>query len=96
MEGAVHNAKKMDHRDIASTQRHACQAGPVPAKRMVAIHFTWFADESLIAAKTAELRKYALEQKLAIVGEPLLAFYNPPWTLPFLRRNEIMLELVGT
>ena len=69
---------------------------PVPAKRMVAIHFTWFAAESLIATKTAELRKYALEQKLATVGEPLLAFYNPPWTLPFFRRNEIMLELAGT
>jgi hypothetical protein len=66
---------------------------PVPAKRMVAIQFTWYATESLIAAKTAELRRYALEQKLVTAGEPLLAFYNPPWTLPFFRRNEIMLEL---
>ena len=65
----------------------------VPAKRMVAIRFTWRATESLIAAKTAELRKYVLEEKLVTVGEPLLAFYNPPWTLPFFRRNEIMLEL---
>ena len=66
---------------------------PVPAKRMIAIRFTWFATESLIAAKSAELRKYALKQKLIAAGEPLLAFYNPPWTLPFFRRKEVILEL---
>jgi hypothetical protein len=66
---------------------------PVPAKRMVAIRFSGTANDNLIEAKTAELRKYATEQKLPTIGDPVLAFYNPPWTLPFLRRNEIMLEL---
>jgi hypothetical protein len=32
-------------------------------------------------------------QNLAAVGEPMLAFYNPPRTPPMLRRNEIILEL---
>jgi hypothetical protein len=68
---------------------------PLPAKRMVAIRFTWRATDTLIAAKTQELQKYVRDQQLVTVGEPLLAFYNPPWTLPFLRRNEIMLELKG-
>ena len=67
----------------------------IPAKKMVAIRFTWRATDRLISAKTTELRKYARDQKLVTVGEPLLAFYNPPWTLPFLRRNEVMLELAG-
>jgi SOUL heme-binding protein len=66
---------------------------PIPAKRMVAIRFSGLANGALIQMKTAELRKYASEHKLKTVGEPLLAFYNPPWTLPFFRRNEIMLEL---
>ena len=66
---------------------------PVPAKRMVAIRFSGTANDNLIQAKTDELRKYASEHRLHTVGEPLLAFYNPPWTLPFFRRNEIMLEL---
>lgn len=69
---------------------------PVPAKRMVAIRFSGTANDNLIEAKTAELRRYATEQKLLTIGDPVLAFYNPPWTLPFLRRNEIMLELVKT
>jgi hypothetical protein len=66
---------------------------PVPAKRMAVIRFSGTANDNVIGSKTDELRKYALEHKLATVGEPLLAFYNPPWTLPFFRRNEIMLEL---
>lgn len=66
---------------------------PVPAKRMLAIRFSGTASDSLIQTKTDELRRYAADKTLATVGEPLLAFYNPPWTLPFFRRNEVMLEL---
>ena len=68
---------------------------PVPAKRMLAIQFSGIASDGLIEAKTNELRKYASDQKLTTAGEPLLAFYNPPWTSPFLRRNEVMLELAA-
>ena len=67
----------------------------VPAKRMVAIRFKWRATDSLVAQKTSEIREYVRDKKLFTVGQPLLAFYNPPWTLPFLRRNEILLELAG-
>lgn len=68
---------------------------PVPAKRMLAIRFSGLAGDSVIAEKVDELRKYASSHNLAAVGEPLLAFYNPPWTLPFFRRNEVMFELAA-
>jgi len=68
---------------------------PVPSKRMVVIRFSGTADDKLIATKTAELTKYAADHDLSITGEPVFAFYNPPWTLPLLRRNEIMLELAA-
>ena len=68
---------------------------PVPAKRMLAIRFSGTASDSLIQSKTDELRRYAADKKLATTGEPLLAFYNPPWTLPFFRRNEVMLEVAA-
>jgi len=66
---------------------------PLAAKRLLAIRFSGTASDSLIQTKTDELRRYAATKRLATVGEPLLAFYNPPWTLPFFRRNEVMLEL---
>ena len=67
---------------------------PIPAKRFAVIRFSGLARDATIQEETKQLRQYAAERKLTTVGEPLLAFYNPPWTLPFLRRNEIMLELV--
>jgi hypothetical protein len=68
---------------------------PVPDKKMVVIRFSGTADDRSIATKTAELRKYAADHTLSVIGEPVLAFYNPPWTLPFLRRNEIILGLAA-
>ena len=67
---------------------------PVAAKKMLAIRFSGTADDTLIAAKISDLRKYAADRRLPVSGEPVLAFYNPPWTLPVFRRNEMMLELL--
>ena len=53
------------------------------------------ADDAAIARRTAELQQYAKDRKMTVRGEPLLAFYNPPWTLPFFRRNEILFEIAG-
>ena len=65
----------------------------VPARRFAAITFSGTATNDAIEQRTEELRRYASSKKLTTIGEPLLAFYNPPWTLPFFRRNEVMLEL---
>jgi hypothetical protein len=66
---------------------------PYPARRFAAVAFSGVARDADIAEQTAALKRFVEARKLAAVGEPVLAFYNPPWTLPFLRRNEIMLEL---
>jgi hypothetical protein len=34
-----------------------------------------------------------IREGIEIVGEPTLNQYNPPWTLPFLRRNEIIVPV---
>lgn len=68
---------------------------PVPGKRFVVIRYSGLAHADKIDRKTAELEGYAAKHALRASGPPLLAFYNPPWTPPFMRRNEIMLELDG-
>jgi len=66
---------------------------PIPTKRFVVIRFSGLAGEDNIQLHTEELKAYISEKKLKTVGSPVLAFYNPPWTLPFLRRNEVMIEV---
>ena len=66
---------------------------PVPARCMVVIRFKGFATDSAIMTEIDRLRRYATMHQLQTVGDPLLAFYNPPWTLSLFRRNEIMLEV---
>jgi len=66
---------------------------PIPARRVLAITFSGTASDEAIGKRTDELRRYARDHKLTTIGEPVLAFYNPPWTLPWFRRNEVMLEL---
>ena len=81
----------MDKLPVPSNERVTLK--PIPAHRALVIRFSGFASDGTIKTKTAELKEYAEENGLTTIGEPVLAFYNPPWTLPFLRRNEIMLEL---
>ena len=65
---------------------------PIPARRFVSLTFSGLATNEALDKRTDELRRYAAAHNFSIRGEPLLAFYNPPWTLPFFRRNEVMLE----
>jgi hypothetical protein len=62
----------------------------LPATRMAVIRFSGLAGEEKTAKKTAELMAWLKSKNIAPIGEPELARYNPPWTLPFLRRNEMM------
>lgn len=64
-----------------------------PDRRFVAIRFSGVADDENIKRYTEELEAYIGAAGLKQMGEPILAFYNPPWTLPLLRRNEVMVEI---
>ena len=62
----------------------------VPAQTYGVIKFSGLAGTEKVAAKTKELQSWMQGQNLTITGKPELARYNPPWTLPFMRRNEII------
>jgi len=44
-------------------------------------------------AATDRLREWVVVQGLAAEGEPEIAYYDAPYLIPFLRRNEVMLPL---
>jgi hypothetical protein len=69
----------------------------LPPTRVAVVRFSGLAKEPSIEQNTAELITYLNDQGLRAIGPPLLARYNPPWTVWFLRRNEIMIPVqVGT
>ena len=66
----------------------------VPSFKAAVISFSGFVSEKIINQKTEELIKWVKQQKLNNSDQIQVARYNPPWTLWFLRRNEITMQLV--
>lgn len=71
----------------------AVQLREVPSKTWAVLTYSGFNTEAGIQQRTDELVAWLAAQKIKTTGSPQLARYNPPWTLPMFRRNEIMLEI---
>lgn len=65
----------------------------VPAKTWAVLSYSGFNTEAIVQQRTDELVAWLAAQQIKTRGSPQLARYNPPWTLPMFRRNEIMLEI---
>jgi hypothetical protein len=64
-----------------------------PAKKVVAIRFSGSKSEHALDLHLELLEQYIKDHDLHAKSTAQYAFYNPPWTLPFLRRNEILIEI---
>ena len=69
------------------------QLRQIPAVKRAVIGFTGFYNENKVAERTLELEEWMKTKNLLAVSAPKFARYNPPWTLPFMRRNEIMIDV---
>lgn len=65
----------------------------VPTKRFAVIQFSGMMTQSNLDEHEKELQVYLSQNNMTALAEPIYAFYNPPWTLPFMRRNEVMVEI---
>lgn len=65
----------------------------VPAKRYAALTFSGLAGDKKVQQKAGELLSWLQARRLVAAAPPQLARYDPPWTLPFFRRNEILIEI---
>jgi len=66
----------------------------VPEQRFAVLVFSGLAGADKVQSKSEELLAWVRQRGLKTRGTVQLARYNPPWTLPFFRRNEVMVELV--
>ncbi|XP_057842876.1 heme-binding-like protein At3g10130, chloroplastic [Cryptomeria japonica] len=65
----------------------------MPKRKYGVVTFSGVTDEGVVKNKVEKLRKSLEEDGYRVAGDYVLARYNPPWTLPFLRTNEIMLPV---
>lgn len=65
----------------------------VPARRMAAITYSGTWSKKRYEEQKALLEAFMQKQKLIAIGEPVLARYNSPFSLWFLRRNEVLVPV---
>ena len=67
-----------------------------PSRTMAVYRFTGLAADSDMASAQRVLMEKVASAGLKPSGEPVFAFYDPPWTPAFFRRNEVMIEVGST
>ena len=65
----------------------------LPKEKYAVIIFSGLIRESSYLEKENLLIRFIEEKNLKTSGEIKIARYNPPWTLPFFRRNELMVKV---
>ena len=66
----------------------------VPAYTAAVIRFSGRANSEIVEAHWQKLRAFLANSEWKGLGEPTLNQYNPPWTLGFWRRNEIIIAVM--
>jgi SOUL heme-binding protein len=65
----------------------------IPEKYFAVLSYSGFNTESNVQRKINDALAWVQQRGYVIKGTPQLARYNPPWTLPMFRRNEILVEI---
>jgi len=79
--------------NIPKPKNNAVNLREIPSKFFVVHRYSGFNTAARVQSKMQETKDWALARELKIIGTPQLSRYDPPWTLPMFRRNEIMIEI---
>jgi hypothetical protein len=81
--------------NIPKPKNSAVTLHELPSKYFVVHRYSGFNTVARVQEKTDDALAWAKQQSLKVVGTPQLSRYDPPWTLPMFRRNEIMVEVAA-
>jgi|TARA_B110000438_G_scaffold225940_1_gene220080 hypothetical protein len=65
----------------------------IPSQQFIVITFSGTSSDENVREHEEELIEFTKANNISVTGRSKYAFYNPPWTLPLLRRNEVMTEM---
>ena len=78
---------------LPQPNNEAVKLRAMPARTFAVLSYSGFNTASRVQEKTDELALWMKSKNLQAAGAPQLARYDPPWTLPMWRRNEIQMEV---
>jgi len=67
-----------------------------PPKEVAVVGFSWYAPDWRVERLEEQLLSTLADEGLEPTGEPYLLRYDDPWTPPFMRRNEVAVEVAET
>jgi hypothetical protein len=65
----------------------------VPEQKMAVLTFSWYRTDGRFEKIQKQLFADLARDNITIIGTPIFAGYNPPWTPPWRNRNEIMVQV---
>ena len=80
-------------KDLPQPEDQRVSFREAPAYTAGVIQFSGWASADKADENWQQLRQFLIAEGIDITGEPTLNQYNPPWTLPFMRRNEIIVPV---
>jgi hypothetical protein len=80
---------------IPKPKNKAVSLKEISSTHFVVLKYSGFNTQSKVQAKSLEASDWVRKKNLKTLGAPQLSRYDPSWTLPMLRRNEIMIEVAA-
>jgi hypothetical protein len=80
-------------KDLPQPEDQRVSFREAPAYTAAVIQFSGWASADKADENWKQLQRFLIAEGIDITGEPTLNQYNPPWTLPFMRRNEIIVPV---
>ncbi len=80
---------------VPSPTRESVSVRTIPGGKFAVLRFQGHRSREAQLEALATLREGIARRGWTAQGDPVFAYYDPPWTPEFLRRNEVMLRVSG-
>jgi len=87
--------KKFNLQNVPQPDNQSVKIINNPNLQVLVITFSGLFSDANIKENETKIRNYIKEKGLKIEEPPIYAGYNAPWTLWFLKRNEVLFKLIN-
>ena len=82
-----------DRKDTPAPASAQVTVDTMKARRVAVYRFSGSQTKELEQQALSKLKTWMQQNKLQEAGAPFSAYYDPPWTPGFLRRNEVLVPI---